>query len=53
MVVMWAVAIALQQDGSIYEDPGREIQWARSWEKAYEESRIRNVPIWIFVTSDT
>ncbi len=36
-----------------FEDPGKEIQWARSWERAYEESRLRNVPIWVFVASDT
>jgi hypothetical protein len=50
---MLALFAFLLQDASVYEDPQREIQWARSWEKAYEESRIRNVPIWIFVTSDT
>jgi hypothetical protein len=49
-LVAWALAL---QDGAAYEDPSREIQWARSWEKAYDESRARNVPIWIFVTSDT
>ena len=48
-----AIVLLLQQDGAVYEDASKEIQWARSWEKAYEESRIRNVPIWIFVTSDT
>lgn len=53
MFALLGVVLALQQDGSVYEDPNKEIQWARSWEKAYEESRIRNVPIWIFVTSDT
>jgi hypothetical protein len=47
----WALALLLLQDP--YEDPKKEIQWARSWEQGFEESRIRNVPVWIFVTSDT
>jgi hypothetical protein len=42
-----------EQSGAAYEDPAKEIQWARSWEKAYEEAKLRNVPIWVFVTSDT
>jgi hypothetical protein len=46
----WLLVLSILQD---FEDPAKEIQWARSWEKAYEEARLRNVPIWIFVASDT
>jgi hypothetical protein len=40
------------QDAAVYEDPAKEIQWARSFDAAFEEAKLRSVPVWIFMTSD-
>jgi len=45
-------ALLLQGDAAALDDPSREIQWARSFAEAYEQARLRNVPVFIFLTSD-
>lgn len=52
MSVLTLALLILAQDGLRYEDPDREIQWARSYEEAYEEARLRNVPVFIFFAAD-
>lgn len=50
-----ALLILLQtatQDTSAYDDPGREVQWARTFDHAFQEARARNVPVLVFLTSD-
>ena len=43
---------AAPQDASVYEDARREIQWARTFEAAFREARLRNIPVFVFLTSD-
>ena len=40
------------QDAATFEDPAKEIQWAHTFDEAFELSTFRNVPVWIFLTSD-
>jgi hypothetical protein len=47
-----ACAMLLQADAAALDDPAKEIQWARSFAEAYEQARVRNVPVFIFLTSD-
>ena len=42
----------LLQDAAAYEDPAKEIQWARTFDGAFAEAKARSVPVWIFLTSD-
>jgi hypothetical protein len=42
----------LLQDAASYEDPAKEIQWARTWDEAFAEAKLRSVPVLIFLTSD-
>lgn len=48
-----ALALALLQSASDYDDPSKEIQWARSFEEAYAEAEARNVPVLVWLTADT
>lgn len=41
------------QTAADYDDPSKEIQWARSFEQAYAEAEARNVPVLIWLTADT
>jgi hypothetical protein len=43
--------VLMQADAAKYDDPDKEIQWARTFEEAYEEARVRNVPIVLYLTS--
>lgn len=45
--------IALQDpSAATFDDPAKEIQWAHSFEAAFDEAKLRSVPVWIFMTSD-
>ena len=51
-----ALAFLLLQaapDAARYENPAKEIQWARSVDDALREAKLRNVPILIYLTSDS
>jgi hypothetical protein len=39
-------------DAATFEDPAKEIQWSRTFDEAFELASLRNVPVWIFLTSD-
>ncbi len=39
-------------DGAALDDPSKSIQWTRSWGDAFEEAKLRNVPVLVFLTSD-
>lgn len=41
------------QDASRFEDPAREVQWARSFVQAYREAGRRNVPVFVYLASDS
>jgi len=41
------------QTAADFDDPSKEIQWARSFEEAYAEAEARNVPVVLWLTSDT
>jgi len=54
MITLLAL-LALAQapiDGAALEDPNRSVQWARKWSDTFEEARLRNVPVLVFLTSD-
>ena len=39
-------------DAATLEDPAKEIQWAQAFDGAFEEARLRSVPVFVFLTSD-
>lgn len=49
MIAAWCLAQSVAE----FDDPSREIQWARSFEEAYAEAEARRVPVLVWLTSDT
>jgi hypothetical protein len=49
-----ALLLFLQQPQTqeALDDPAKEIQWARSFDEAFEQAKLRNVPVFVFLTSD-
>lgn len=49
---MLFLALMLQEDAALFDDPQKEIQWARSFDEAFAQAKLRNVPVLVLLTSD-
>jgi hypothetical protein len=52
-MVLPLIAASVLQSAADFDDPSKEIQWARSFEEAYAEAEARGVPVLVWLTSDT